>query len=144
MGSNISAATLGISTTFIVFFFTIGFFLIRKWLQNLQAKVEEQKVGPAECAVCLCQVSAGENLRLLPHCNHGFHAHCVDSWLKYNPTCPLCRKRVMTLIPQNQYQGDNGVFGSVFEKLCNWIQTPMIYEIINPTSVFEFHFLLRF
>ncbi|CAD8063184.1 unnamed protein product [Paramecium sonneborni] len=25
-------------------------------------------------------------------CNHGFHKHCIDRWLKQSNTCPLCNK----------------------------------------------------
>jgi E3 ubiquitin-protein ligase EL5 len=33
----------------------------------------------------------GEAERFLPKCEHGFHAECVDMWLRSHPTCPLCR-----------------------------------------------------
>ncbi|MCD7454670.1 hypothetical protein HAX54_025564 [Datura stramonium] len=29
--------------------------------------------------------------RVLSICGHGFHTHCIDSWLKINSVCPLCR-----------------------------------------------------
>lgn len=44
-----------------------------------------------ECAVCLDSYNVGDKCRLLPFCNHKFHAHCVDLWLLSTPTCPLCR-----------------------------------------------------
>jgi E3 ubiquitin-protein ligase EL5 len=44
-----------------------------------------------ECAVCLADLSDGEAARFLPKCGHGFHAECVDLWLRSHPTCPLCR-----------------------------------------------------
>ncbi|CAM0904512.1 unnamed protein product [Alopecurus aequalis] len=44
-----------------------------------------------ECAVCLAELSDGEAARFLPKCGHGFHAECVDLWLRSHPTCPLCR-----------------------------------------------------
>ncbi|KAK4413715.1 RING-H2 finger protein ATL60 [Sesamum alatum] len=47
-----------------------------------------------ECAVCLCEVSEGENARLLPKCNHGFHVDCIDMWFQSHSTCPLCRNPV--------------------------------------------------
>ncbi|KAL6838305.1 hypothetical protein ACP4OV_031809 [Aristida adscensionis] len=44
-----------------------------------------------ECAVCLAELADGEAARFLPRCGHGFHAECVDMWLRAHPTCPLCR-----------------------------------------------------
>ncbi|KAE8691540.1 RING-H2 finger protein ATL46 [Hibiscus syriacus] len=51
-------------------------------------------VGPKEpfdCAVCLCEFSEKDKLRLLPVCSHAFHINCIDTWLLSNSTCPLCR-----------------------------------------------------
>ncbi|XP_057769437.1 RING-H2 finger protein ATL39-like [Salvia miltiorrhiza] len=45
----------------------------------------------ADCAVCLESFRAGERCRLLPSCNHSFHAECVDLWLLRAPVCPICR-----------------------------------------------------
>ncbi|KAG9159049.1 hypothetical protein Leryth_018586 [Lithospermum erythrorhizon] len=44
-----------------------------------------------ECAVCLSDVSEGENARILSKCNHGFHMECIDMWFQSHATCPLCR-----------------------------------------------------
>lgn len=46
---------------------------------------------PFDCAVCLCEFSEDDNLRLLPLCSHAFHLDCIDTWLLSNSTCPLCR-----------------------------------------------------
>lgn len=45
----------------------------------------------AECAICLAEFSEGERVRVLPPCNHGFHAKCVDRWLAAHSSCPYCR-----------------------------------------------------
>lgn len=26
------------------------------------------------------------------HCNHAFHFHCIQKWVKSTPRCPLCNK----------------------------------------------------
>ncbi|WOL08259.1 RING-H2 finger protein ATL39-like [Canna indica] len=44
-----------------------------------------------ECAVCLNAVEEGETVRLLPACEHMFHARCIDLWLLSKSTCPICR-----------------------------------------------------
>ncbi|KAM6549862.1 hypothetical protein CsatB_021538 [Cannabis sativa] len=44
-----------------------------------------------ECSVCLESFQIGDKCRLLPTCNHSFHAECVDTWLLRTPFCPICR-----------------------------------------------------
>uniref|UniRef100_A0A5B6ZN00 RING-type E3 ubiquitin transferase n=1 Tax=Davidia involucrata TaxID=16924 RepID=A0A5B6ZN00_DAVIN len=51
---------------------------------------------PFDCAVCLCEFSEQDNLRLLPLCSHAFHIDCIDTWLLSNSTCPLCRGTLFT------------------------------------------------
>ncbi|XP_065879434.1 RING-H2 finger protein ATL46-like [Euphorbia lathyris] len=46
---------------------------------------------PFDCAVCLCEFTHKDKLRLLPMCSHAFHINCIDTWLLSNSTCPLCR-----------------------------------------------------
>ncbi|KAH6768915.1 hypothetical protein C2S51_014251 [Perilla frutescens var. frutescens] len=54
----------------------------------------EYQESPPECAVCLSEFQGGETGRILPECNHCFHVHCIDSWLRSHRDCPLCRARV--------------------------------------------------
>ncbi|RVX08753.1 putative RING-H2 finger protein ATL49 [Vitis vinifera] len=57
---------------------------------HFQAK-EKGSSSPVDCAVCLDNFKMGDKCRLLPLCNHSFHAQCVDSWLLKTPICPICR-----------------------------------------------------
>ncbi|KAL6505552.1 hypothetical protein OROHE_022931 [Orobanche hederae] len=52
---------------------------------------------PFDCAVCLCEFTERDRLRLLPSCSHAFHIDCIDTWLLSNSTCPLCRGVVLSL-----------------------------------------------
>lgn len=48
----------------------------------------------AECAVCLCGIEAGDEIRRL-RCSHVFHAACFDRWVGCGGwTCPLCRNHL--------------------------------------------------
>ncbi|OIV90296.1 hypothetical protein TanjilG_13151 [Lupinus angustifolius] len=51
---------------------------------------------PFDCAVCLCEFSDKDKLRLLPMCSHAFHMCCIDTWLLSNSTCPICRVTLFT------------------------------------------------
>ncbi|XP_047329412.1 RING-H2 finger protein ATL13-like [Impatiens glandulifera] len=51
---------------------------------------------PFDCAVCLCEFEADDNLRLLPKCSHAFHMECIDTWLLSHSTCPLCRASLIS------------------------------------------------
>ncbi|CAN6717936.1 unnamed protein product [Malus baccata var. baccata] len=53
------------------------------------------KEEPFDCAVCLCEFSDQDKLRLLPVCGHAFHIDCIDTWLLSNSTCPLCRGTIL-------------------------------------------------
>lgn len=57
---------------------------------------------PFDCAVCLCEFSENDKLRLLPVCSHAFHISCIDTWLLSNSTCPLCRGSLLTSGLENQ------------------------------------------
>ena len=41
----------------------------------------------------LCPICHEEDtvVRHTLKCNHTFHLHCIDTWLRKNRTCPICR-----------------------------------------------------
>ncbi|XP_026658051.2 RING-H2 finger protein ATL78-like [Phoenix dactylifera] len=45
-----------------------------------------------ECAICLSDFVPGDRVRVLPKCDHGFHARCIDRWLMTRSSCPTCRR----------------------------------------------------
>ncbi|KAJ0757985.1 putative transcription factor C2H2 family [Helianthus annuus] len=47
-----------------------------------------------KCVVCLNEFQDSDTLRVLPSCDHGFHLHCIDIWLRSNPNCPICRLNI--------------------------------------------------
>nr|GMD19660.1 E3 ubiquitin-protein ligase RHA2B-like [Ipomoea batatas] len=65
---------------------------------------EGESDGAVECAVCLCKIEEGEEVRDLK-CNHIFHRACLDRWLGTGRvTCPLCRTHVKP--PTRRFQDD--------------------------------------
>ncbi|MCE5165675.1 hypothetical protein HAX54_011534 [Datura stramonium] len=48
-----------------------------------------------ECAICLCNIEDGEQVREL-NCDHLFHRACLDRWMNCGRmTCPLCRNHLV-------------------------------------------------
>ncbi|XP_026440563.1 putative RING-H2 finger protein ATL21A [Papaver somniferum] len=43
------------------------------------------------CSICLSEYQPKEVVKIMPICNHYFHADCIDSWFRLNLTCPVCR-----------------------------------------------------
>ena len=45
------------------------------------------------CTICISDFEVGEELKQLP-CRHIYHLECVDSWLKQENKCPVCKGEV--------------------------------------------------
>ncbi|KAG5603716.1 hypothetical protein H5410_025208 [Solanum commersonii] len=60
---------------------------------------DNSEESSVECAICLCKIEDGEEVREL-NCDHLFHRACLDRWMNCGRmTCPLCRNH---LIKQTQ------------------------------------------
>lgn len=46
---------------------------------------------PTECSICLGVFINEDKLKVLPECCHPFHGECLDKWLRFRSSCPLCR-----------------------------------------------------
>ncbi|XP_010555397.1 PREDICTED: RING-H2 finger protein ATL32 [Tarenaya hassleriana] len=70
------------------------------------SSVKDRKIGSGalQCAVCLSEFEEKEILRLIPKCNHVFHADCIDAWLYSHANCPVCRAK---LAPESEKLGDD-------------------------------------
>ncbi|PWA95509.1 hypothetical protein CTI12_AA046660 [Artemisia annua] len=68
--------------------------LDEKVLMTFQTRVFSDIVADANgtgCSICLVDYKRVDVIRSLPECDHMFHRTCIDTWLKVNPTCPVCR-----------------------------------------------------
>ncbi|GKU98187.1 hypothetical protein SLEP1_g11221 [Rubroshorea leprosula] len=68
--------------------------LKKKTLQSLpkQTFSPESATKFTDCAICLMEFAAGDEIRVLPQCGHGFHVPCIDMWLGSHSSCPSCRQ----------------------------------------------------
>ncbi|KAK6134051.1 hypothetical protein DH2020_032196 [Rehmannia glutinosa] len=71
---------------------------IQQYADNLSISHYEKDINSEElaeeCAVCLCRIDEGDEVREL-RCHHLFHKVCLDRWLGYgHVTCPLCRNNL--------------------------------------------------
>jgi len=46
------------------------------------------------CPVCFEEYKDGEELCILPQCNHAFHSRCINNWFSISALCPMCRCNV--------------------------------------------------
>lgn len=70
----------------------------------------EIHIPSTDCPICLGEFEDGENLRVLPKCNHGFHVQCIDTWLVCHSSCPTCRQSLLELPPiSDSARTDSGI-----------------------------------
>lgn len=53
------------------------------------------------CSICLEDLN--ENIMALDECGHSYHTQCIENWLQYNVTCPMCRKIVKNYNFKGEY-----------------------------------------
>ncbi|KAL6843671.1 hypothetical protein ACP4OV_026242 [Aristida adscensionis] len=71
-------------------------------------KAAGEAAAPAECAICLAEFEDGDTMRVLPQCAHGFHAACIDRWLRGHSSCPSCRRIIVVELPPREQCGRCG------------------------------------
>ncbi|KAL2892601.1 RING-H2 finger protein ATL3 [Bienertia sinuspersici] len=54
------------------------------------------------CMVCYDGVTRGDKIRVMPKCKHCYHVECIDAWLEFHSTCPICRDQVIHALNQEQ------------------------------------------
>ncbi|KAL2936783.1 RING-H2 finger protein ATL54 [Bienertia sinuspersici] len=64
-------------------------------IQSIPIHKYGKEMEERDCVVCLAEFEEGDELRVLPRCNHAFHIRCIDTWLSSHTTCPLCRTPII-------------------------------------------------
>ncbi|CAI9752657.1 unnamed protein product [Fraxinus pennsylvanica] len=99
---------------------------------------------PFDCAVCLCEFSEKDQLRLLPVCSHAFHISCIDTWLLSNSTCPLCRDTLFNpefstenpIFDYRDFREEDGFPGNRENGFSSGLKTVQIQEVAAEKGVF--------
>tara|TARA_B100001094_G_scaffold160520_1_gene155265 strand:- start:188 stop:445 length:258 start_codon:yes stop_codon:yes gene_type:complete len=68
-----------------------------------------------ECAICLDNDNHNIRKRKL-NCGHKYHFSCIETWLKNNKTCPLCKKETLPL--KEQLEKDLKYLPDRYKILC--------------------------
>ncbi|KAI3977087.1 hypothetical protein MKX01_004062 [Papaver californicum] len=58
----------------------------------LDEKLQLPNPSDTTCSICLSEYRPTETLKIIPTCNHYFHAKCINPWLRMHTTCPVCRE----------------------------------------------------
>lgn len=46
------------------------------------------------CIICYETFQNGTLVKTVPSCDHSFHYECLQLWLAYSPSCPICRSPI--------------------------------------------------
>lgn len=68
---------------------------------NLQSFVNSRNRDD-ECIICKTNFQPNDSL-CTNTCMHTFHHNCLSTWVKYNPSCPICRSNIPVTSPQFSY-----------------------------------------
>ncbi|KAK8944828.1 RING-H2 finger protein ATL16 [Platanthera zijinensis] len=70
-------------------------------------KVKIAGGGGEMCAVCLVEYGDKQKVKMIPGCGHVFHSECIDAWLRWRGSCPVCRTSELW----GSWSGGTGEYG---------------------------------
>jgi len=68
------------------------------YLADLDNSTEEHGEQDRRCPICLGCYDSSDNtpsLRTVKNCGHTMHAGCLQTWLRTNSSCPLCKVHII-------------------------------------------------
>ncbi|XP_022752634.1 RING-H2 finger protein ATL57-like [Durio zibethinus] len=77
-----------------------------------------------DCAICLSEFEERECVKTIPYCKHVFHVECIDTWLVYHVSCPVCRGTRLL-----EVKGDDGGLGVMQERIDQSVGQSSTVEI---------------
>jgi hypothetical protein len=86
-----------------------------------------------ECAVCELAIKENEFV-LQKHCQHTFHAHCIEMYVLSNPTCPICGTSGEPVLPIFESARIEPILATISEE-----STSAIYDNLSASSGEEFN-----
>ena len=63
-------------------------------IEALPEVLLNETIEEYECPVCMEKMSTNDIVRTLP-CFHRLHRDCIDKWLEYKKTCPICKTSIV-------------------------------------------------
>merc|ERR1712096_190759 len=68
-------------------------------IDDIKSHILRKSRTDERCCICLGDFEKGESVRELD-CNHLFHKECVDTWLRQNRRCPLCKQSAVAKVEE--------------------------------------------
>ena len=81
--------TLTCFALYLVILFTLQCNIYRRRIQQF---LRSEPLLSQDCSICL--EGLRETVVRIRKCDHAFHRHCLERWLKNNTSCPMCRELI--------------------------------------------------
>jgi len=94
-----------------------------------------------ECSICLNPVRYTRRSKQLD-CGHLYHKECIDRWMEFGNTCPMCRSHVnpkykVTITVENMATGNVTVEEIITELLIENFQGEINFETETSREFYE-------
>lgn len=77
--------------------------LTRKEFRLLREEYMKRGLGTARCQLCQKHVDSGEDVFMLPRCQHTFERTCLITHLLKSIDCPVCNRNIRIEMIQDLY-----------------------------------------
>ena len=105
-----------------------------RYSKRLKGEVPEFGIFSKQCLICL-DIKHSDFFKINPNCQHNICVFCLDKWLKFKDTCPLCKKNLIySNFFYDGYYGINMPITNVFRP----------FNIISKFFVFSCTFIHRY
>lgn len=60
-----------------------------------------EKENGYSCIICMDEFEREEDEGVWTHCSHFFHKDCLENWLKMRKSCPICKRKCLSMDYRN-------------------------------------------